>query len=149
MKKKTLLFGGLLIAGGATVAVRSKIAAERKTMFDAQRWHVITVNRPASEIAGTADLPAPLLSLGEMIEIEIRPAPGDKGTEIAARLIAIEADEDPKTALRKLRKALRDTQWLIETGEVLSPDKPPSTRTTLTSLPIEIATRRAKGEGRL
>ena len=53
------------------------------------------------------------------------------------------------TYLDAIREALRETRQLAETGEVLEPDKPPSTRRTLRNLPLELATRRARGEGRL
>jgi hypothetical protein len=38
---------------------------------------------------------------------------------------------------------------LLETGEVLEPDKPGSAETTITNLPLELAIRRAQEAGRL
>ena len=43
----------------------------------------------------------------------------------------------------------RQAKQLAETGEVLEPDTPPTSRRTLPNLPLELATRRARGEGRL
>ncbi|MHA6793898.1 hypothetical protein ACVGVM_10380 [Pseudonocardia bannensis] len=63
-------------------------------------------------------------------------------SEATARLLGT----DPRQAVRT---ALRHSKQLIETGEVLSPDKPGSTRLALTNLPLELATRRARAEGRL
>ena len=88
----------------------------------------------------------------------MRPAPGGRGTELAARLrsgtapsglggiAARAAGNDPR---QQVRSALRQSKQLLETGEVLSPDEPSTTRRTLRSLPLELATRRAGGEGRL
>jgi len=56
------------------------------------------------------------------------------------------AGNDPR---QDLRAALRQSKQLLETGEVLRPDEPPTTRRTLWNLPLELATRRAGGEGRL
>jgi hypothetical protein len=106
------------------------------------RWHSVTVNRPPEEVAP---------------EGRLRQAPGDRGTEVAARLrdgapagpggvVARVAGTDPR---QDLRSALRRAKQLLETGEVLSPDRPPTTRRTLRNLPLELAGRRAGGEGRL
>ena len=121
------------------------------------RWHSVTVNRPPEEVAPGGRLPEPLAALGDAVEVRLRPAPGGRGTEVAARLrqgvpggpggaVARAAGNDPR---QDLRAALRQSKQLAETGEVLSPDRPPTTRRTLRSLPLELATRRARGEGRL
>jgi hypothetical protein len=121
------------------------------------RWHTVTINRPPDEVAPDGRLPEPIAGLGDAVEVRIRPAPGNRGTELAARLrevapsglrgVAARASgSDPRQGLRT---ALRQTRQLAETGEVLSPDKPPTTRRTLRNLPLELATRRAGGEGRL
>jgi len=56
------------------------------------------------------------------------------------------AGKDPR---QELRAALRQARQLLETGEVLTPDEQPTARRTLRNLPLELATRRARGEGRL
>jgi hypothetical protein len=48
-----------------------------------------------------------------------------------------------------VRSALRDAKSLIETGEVIKPTEPPTTRQTLLGMPLELAIRRSGGEGRL
>ena len=121
------------------------------------RWHTVTVNRPPEEVAPEGRLPEPLAGLGDAVEVRVRLAPGGRGSELAARLrggapagvaeaVARVAGSDPR---QDLRAALRQSKQLLETGEVLSPDKPPTTRRTLRGLPLELATHRAGGEGRL
>ncbi|HEY0359224.1 MAG TPA: hypothetical protein VGD11_11625 [Mycobacteriales bacterium] len=120
------------------------------------RWHVVTINRSAEEIAPDGSPPAPLAEL-EDIEWTLRPAPGDKGTELAARprepepsgpaaATARVAGTDPR---QRLREALRNAKMLAETGEILHPDRPGSTHPSPLGLPIRLAARRARGEGRL
>jgi hypothetical protein len=121
------------------------------------RWHTVTISRPPDEVAPDGRLPEPMAELGDQVEVQIRPAPGDKGAELAARLRTAEPSGLTGTAARitgndprqDLRAALRQAKQLLETGEVLSADKPPTTRRTLRNLPLELATRRAGGEGRL
>jgi hypothetical protein len=121
------------------------------------RWRVVTINAPAEEICPGGKLPAPLAELGEQIEWTLRPAPGDKGTELAARLKMPEPSGVTGTAARvagtdprqKLREALRNSKMLVETGEILQPDRPGSTHPSPLGLPIRLAVRRARGEGRL
>jgi hypothetical protein len=61
-------------------------------------------------------------------------------------LLLTPAGNDPR---QQVRSALRQTKQLLETGEVLTPDEQPTARRTLRNLPLELATRRARGEGRL
>ncbi|MEV1288119.1 hypothetical protein [Micromonospora sp. NPDC049679] len=121
------------------------------------RWHVVTVNRPLDRITPSGGLPEPLAQLGDAVEVQLRPAPGDRGTEIAVRLRQGEphgvagaaariSGEDPR---RALRAALRQAKQIAETGEVLSPDQPPTSRETLLNRPLEYATRHGREEGRL
>jgi hypothetical protein len=100
-------------------------------------WLVVTVFREASEIDPAA-LPAPMAELGNRVEVRVRPAPGGKGTELAARL----RDQPSKgTALGRLngsdpqadlRSALRRAKQLIEVGEVLAVDPAPHGKRTAT-----------------
>jgi hypothetical protein len=121
------------------------------------RWHAVTVNRSLQEVAPDGRLPDPIAELGDAVEVQVRPAPADRGTELHARLRAAGSEGDGNAAARiagedpvqRLRTALRTSKQLLETGEILSPDKPPSSRRTLRNLPLEMATRRARGEGRL
>jgi hypothetical protein len=159
MQTKTLIFGGLAAGGGgaAYVLARRFTGDGQTDGKTTDRWHVVTVNRSREELVPDGRLPGPLAELGDMIEVQIRRAAGDRGTELAARwrgpvpagpaeAVAKLTGDDPR---ERVRIALRHSKMLAETGEILSPDKPPSTRRTLKNVPLELATRRARGEGRL
>ena len=144
---------GVLVARRMTVRQLGNGAAGQAR----DRWHTVTVNRPPDEVAPDGRLPEPLATLGDAVEVRVRPAPGGRGTEMAARLrdgapagpggaVARIAGKDPR---QELRAALRQARQLLETGEVLTPDEQPTARRTLRGLPLELATRRARGEGRL
>jgi hypothetical protein len=68
-------------------AARSWSAADGGISPDGKtdRWHAITVNLPPEDVSQGGQLPGPLAELGDRIEVQIRPAPGDRGTEIHAR----------------------------------------------------------------
>ncbi|MFL6125359.1 hypothetical protein [Actinophytocola sp.] len=147
MGKLALLAGA---AAGVTAATRASSARQHRA--DENRWLAVTVNRPFDEV-DPAGLPAPLVELGDRIETRVRPASGDKGTELAARLrepgpsgvVARVAGQDPR---QDVRSALRAAKSLLETGDVLRPD-PPSTHPGPGGRLVELASRRAGGEGRL
>lgn len=123
--------------------------------WNKDRWHVVTVNRSPEEVSSEGPAPGPLADLGGMIEVRIRPAPGDRGTEIAACLRGSVAPglsgaasritgNDPR---QRVRKALREAKSLLETGEVLSPDRPPSTKSTPGGKLLGLVTGRSREEG--
>lgn len=95
----------------------------------ASGWLAVTVFKDLSEVE-EAVLPAPLAELGDRIDVDVRPAPGDKGTELCARLAARPsggalsrlAGDDPQA---ELRSALREAKQLLEVGEVLAVDPAP------------------------
>jgi hypothetical protein len=93
-------------------------------------WLVATVYRSPTDIAPEGHLPEPLERLGDAVDVQIRPAPGDRGTELSARprLAAHGTRAATRDAWRTVRLALRDAKQLCETGEVLQPDSPPTTR---------------------
>ncbi|GAB7039306.1 MULTISPECIES: hypothetical protein [Catenuloplanes] len=132
----TIAVGGA--AGMAAVAATRRL---RQARAGDDRWHSITVNREPEEVGPQ---PQPLHDLGEAIQVRVRPAPGGRGTEIAARCV----DAGPD-GVRALRRALRETRTLVETGEVLLPDAPPTTRRTPLGAPLAYATRHGRQEGRL
>ncbi|MCZ7437314.1 hypothetical protein O7598_12985 [Micromonospora sp. WMMC241] len=121
------------------------------------RWHVVTVNPTRDELTPDSPLPEPLADLGDAVDVQIRRAAGDRGIELAVRLR--ESARSPLTAgVRRLagndpnqaiRAALREAKQLLETGEVLHPDAPPTTRTTVVNKPLQLATRQGRREGRL
>ncbi len=122
-------------AGGSVVRqVRSVIdpsaARPANGGHPASGWLAVTVLREPSEI-DTASLPAPLAEYGDRIEVRVRPASDDKGTELAARLRDRPSSgsaahrlsgKDPQA---DLRSALRRAKQLIEVGEVLAVDPAP------------------------
>ncbi|MFJ6902947.1 hypothetical protein [Streptomyces griseoluteus] len=121
------------------------------------RWHVTTVCASAEEVAPGGKLPEPLARLGDAIDTQLRPAPGDRGTELACRLYDTE-DAGPRgtaepasghATVQELRTALRHAKALVETGEILLPDRPSTNRPTLTGRPLDKLIEKAQGEGRL
>jgi hypothetical protein len=129
-------------AGGSVVRqVRSVIDPSAAQPAGAGRpasgWLAVTVLGEPSEINIT-QLPAPLAELGDRIEVRVRPAPGGKGTELAARLrdrrssgtaLSRVTGGDPQA---DLRSALRRAKQLIEVGEVLAVDPAPHGKRTAT-----------------
>ncbi|WP_116451661.1 hypothetical protein [Blastococcus litoris] len=103
----------------------------------ASGWLAVTVFREPSDI-DTAVLPAPLAEFGDRIEVRVRRAPGEKGTELAARLRDQPAPGNALSRLSgsdphgRLRSALRKAKQLIEVGEVLAVDPAPHGKRTAT-----------------
>ncbi|MFD0687921.1 hypothetical protein [Actinomadura fibrosa] len=139
------------VGAGLVRRLRSRAASRQD---DLSRWLVVTVNVPPERFGET---PEPLARLKDHIEIRTAPAPGGKGTELAARLcgngrtggtgpIARLSGNDPR---QPVREALREAKSLIETGEIMKPDAPPTTRSTPGGKLVGLVTRRASGEGRL
>lgn len=120
------------------------------------RWLAVTVNRPPEQLTRD-NLPEPVAKLTDRAEVSIRPAPGGRGTELAMRLLdpppagvsglaARLTGEDPR---QRLRTALRDAKSLIETGELIKPDSPPTAHPTLAGKLLDFAISTSAGEGRL
>jgi len=132
--------------GGAAVGrmVYRRVRQSRSTRRPYGRWHVVTVNRPVAEVEG--GLPSPLASLPGRLIVEFREAPGGRGTEIAVRPTE---DNDTRKGNRAIRAALRESRQLLETGEILSADRPGTTERTVTGRALEYATAHGREEGRL
>jgi hypothetical protein len=144
--------GGLgLLAAGMGVA---RWAASRPQMTrdraPKNRWIMVTVNCSPQRLASRADLPDPITRLGDAVDIKIAPAPGDRGTEIGARLrdlprtkiagmVRRRPEEDPRLMVEE---ALREAKAIIEAGEVLRPDWPPSAQPIPAGKLLEFAGRR-------
>jgi hypothetical protein len=122
------------------------------------QWLKVTISCPPEQLTPHASqLPEPIARLNGRVEVSVAPAPGDRGTELGLRLVepppagmagmlARLRGGDPR---QELRSALRDTKSLIETGEVIRPDEPPTTHPTPTGKLLDLALSRAGGEGRL
>ena len=128
-------------AGGTVVRqVRSVLNPARERPAEpgetTSGWLTVTVLCDATDLEAM-QLPAPLAELGDEIEVRLRPAPGDRGTELAARLTDQPSGgkhrrlsgSDPQA---ELRSALRRAKQLIEVGEVLAVDPAPHGKRTPT-----------------
>jgi hypothetical protein len=140
------------ILGAAVLGAAVSVAAARRLVRRGDgvsppvgdRWHAVTVNCEPERLGS---LPPPLDALDFEIEVRVRPAPGDRGTEAAARVA------DPaklnRDTVRALRRALRQARALAEIGEVPLPDSPATTKDTPLNVPLAYATRHGREEGRL
>jgi hypothetical protein len=156
MDPTNLMLNGLTRGGDILESTVRKIAGSATTRARTDRWNVVTVNRPPQDVMPDGRLPGALADMAAEIEVQVRPAPADKGTELAARITRPsdggQQGPDAKNTddqRERLRTALRHAKMVLETGEVLESDKPSTTRTTITNLPLEFALRRAQGAGRL
>ncbi|WP_305784435.1 hypothetical protein [Symbioplanes lichenis] len=95
----------LLTATAATaVAARRLVAARKEPPADRiGRTHAVTVERPYDELDGQ-ELPDPLRELGDAVTVELREAPGDRGTEIHVRRV------DDRVRAGDVRRALREAR---------------------------------------
>ncbi|MGY1825335.1 MULTISPECIES: hypothetical protein [unclassified Blastococcus] len=84
----------------------------------ARRWRAVTVLRSPEDVG---PLPPPLDGFGDRIEVRTAPAPGDRGTELAARFRGTPSERE----VGELRSALREAKQLLEVGEVLRVDPQP------------------------
>ncbi|MDQ0585703.1 hypothetical protein [Streptomyces rishiriensis] len=150
--RKVLWTAAAGVTAGA-VLVRRR-ARTRSSAAAAERWLSVTVNCGPGDIH-PEKLPSPLQEYGDRIDTNIRPAPGDRGTELSVRLKEPQpgvahslparlAGQDPR---QDLRRALREAKALLETGEVMRPDTPPTTHDTPGGKLVGLLSRRAGGEG--
>jgi hypothetical protein len=138
--------GKLIVAAAASATAATVVTVARKRRAGARdhddRPHVITVHRPYDDLAGD-QIPGSLTELGEAVEIKLRPAPGDRGTEISVRA------RDASVTTGQIRRALRETRSLVEVGDVLLPSGPPTTQPTLFNRALRTATQHGREGGLL
>jgi hypothetical protein len=128
-------------AAAAGVTVRAVRARNRPDApAGPGKAHVLTVNRPLDEVSG--NLPEPLAAVDGAVEIRLRAAPGDRGTEIAVRPV------DRTVSAGDIRRILRESRSLLEVGEVLRPGGP-TTEPTLKNRVLRTATRHGREGGLL
>lgn len=155
-----VLIGRLVTVAGVGVAgvraVRRTMSGPRRGDDEAtrNRWLAVTVFRSPDEVVHDGTLPAPLAELGDLVEVQVRPAPGDKGTELAARLTgrgptSASARVQGKDPRQRVRAALREAKSILEVGEIVRPDAPPTTHPGPGGRLVGKATDIAQGEGRL
>jgi hypothetical protein len=159
------LIGGTLLVGfagasavGAGLAKRlmSRNGGMPGSRDARNRWLMVTVNCPLEQFPAPDDLPEPARELAADAEFIIQPAAGNRGTEFGMRLreqpsaaaTSVAARILGKDPRQRIRSALREVKSLIETGEVLIPDEP-TTHPTPAGKVLDLAAKRAYGEGRL
>ena len=133
-----------MVAVAATAAATVAVRRVRGRRAADPRTHVLTVFRPIDDVGPAERLPGPLGELAAQVEVRLSPAPGERGTEIAVRV----PQGSPVTAAT-VRRALRETRSLLETGDVLRPGGPPTTVPTLLNRPLRSATRHGRAGGLL
>jgi hypothetical protein len=141
--------GGTVVRQVRAVLDPARGAADGAAAEPASRWLVVTVFREPAEVDASR-LPAPLAEYGEQIEVRVRKAADDKGTEIAVRLRATPStDAGSDRGRAELRSALRRAKQLIEVGEVLVVDPTPHGKRNATpgGALLEAARRKAGKEG--
>ena len=125
---------GLLVAGVGIGRWAVNRVAEVRGRAPKNRWIMVTINCSPQRLATRADLPEPIIRLGDAVDLKIAPAPGDRGTELGARLrdvrrmrIAGMVARRPELHPRHIvERALREAKSIIEAGEVLRPDRSPA-----------------------
>ncbi|MCT9931780.1 hypothetical protein N5079_16330 [Planotetraspora sp. A-T 1434] len=158
---KRVVIGAATLAGAGVAMARWLASRHRpptpvKDPQEHTRWLGVTINRQPEDISRQGRLPQPLAGLD--VEVRMNKAPGDRGTELYARprepmpigaaaVMARLRGDDPR---QMVRKALREAKCIIETGELLEPDRPfATTRPTIPGRVLDVAIGRAPGEGRL
>lgn len=145
---------GVTAVAVAALGARALLRRARGTTPSARpdRWHAVTVNRPAADLGAPAGpWPEPLAALLPHVEVTVRAAPGGRGSELRARPVPARrrSRADAEELEGRIRDALRRSRSLVETGAVLSSDALDTDEWTLTSRPLEAAIRRARSGGRL
>jgi hypothetical protein len=138
-----------------TVALRRALKKRRLTGKDKDPtgWRVVTVALDEESLHPGGQWPEPLEAWGDAIEVRTRPASGNKGTELAARLRrasprTVPEGRDGTTPVQKLRSSLRRAKQLLETGEVLRATEPGTTQPRLSNAPLRAAIKESGGVGR-
>jgi hypothetical protein len=99
---------------GSLVVTRAIAAGRRRAKISASRsLHTVTVFRPIEYVA--ANLPTQLTDRDDAIAVQLREAPGGRGTEIRVRRANNTVSDD------EIRRALRIGRSQLEVGDVLQP----------------------------
>jgi hypothetical protein len=155
--KRIFLFTAGAFAVG--IAARHFVVSRQPSTreLEGPRWRKVTILRSQDVIAPDGVMPQPLLRLGHLVDVKMEPAPGDRGTELSARLRAAEPTgvagllqrvrgTDPRQAVRR---ALRETKQLVEAGEIILVEPQPHGRRPATpgGAAVDLLARRSSGEG--
>lgn len=146
--------GMSVAAAGVAAVVAMRVARRTRSATgggpgagrDPDGWKSITVLADAESIRPGGRFPESLAALEPRLEIAVRPASRDRGTELHARFRPGE-HADPEA----LRAALRDTKSLVETGIVQQADPVPhgTRKPTPFGLAQDAIESRSKGMGLL
>lgn len=147
--------GITIAASGVAVVVVARLARRRRrrTGEHDAGWKSVTVLGDAERLRPDGQWVAPLAPIAEHLQVELRPAPGGRGTEVHARIRDGRAravhSATGLPAAQALRAALRDTKQVVEAGEVLRMDPRPhgKRKATPTGLLVDVAEHRARGVG--
>ena len=131
---------------GAAVGAAWWVRRRGRAQGGTDRPLALTVHRPYDEVVEELARPdaAALLAVGDDAQLELTPAPGSFGTEVRLR-----PGTHGHASRAEARQALREAKQLLETGATMPPDRAVTRRPTLTSIPLEVAIRRAGSGGRL
>jgi hypothetical protein len=149
--------GGVVAAASAVTAViAQRRGADDSDSAAAHRWRVVTIGLPEAEVLPGGVLPPPLAELEDLIEMRTAPAPGGRGTELSARArpdqdAAVDTDDtgDDGDLPGLIRRALRESKQLLETGEIPTNEPQPEgdRPKTPAGLLTDAVTRRSPEEG--
>jgi hypothetical protein len=141
---RTAAKAGIAAAGvaAAGIAIGQRLLAARPSDSREDHWLAVTVNCSPDRLTPSERLPEPLERLRDRVELRVRPATGDKGTELLARPTGDLTRQD-------LRMALRQAKSLIETGTVIQPDSPGSAHPGPAGRLLGVVIGHAQKEGRL
>jgi hypothetical protein len=141
---RTAAKAGILAGvGAAAIALGQRFRAASRADSRANHWLAVTVNCSPDRLTPEESLPEPLGRLRDRVELRVRPAAGDKGTELLARPTA------ESLSRADLRMALRQAKSLVETGLVIHPDSPGSAHPGPAGRLLGAVVGRARKEGRL
>jgi len=110
------------VAAGAAIGLRARRGTGDGPGADRspEGWKSVTVLVDEAAIRPGGVYPRPLQDLEDRLEIRLKPASRDRGTELHARFRP-GTDSDPQA----LRAALRDAKSILETGIVQQADPVP------------------------
>jgi len=138
MTRAALATAATAALGGATYRVVAKRRSGRAA--GSGRRHVITVYRPLDDVAEV--IAEPLAVYDGAIDVQLRAAPADRGTEISVGALNDTVSDGD------IRRLLRESRSLLEVGDVLQPGGPTTTPTAL-NRPLRAATQHGREGGLL
>jgi hypothetical protein len=148
----TRLGAGAAAAGAAAAVVARRRAASRSAAHAPPATRAVTVLAPRERVE-EALRDARWDELRSLATVDLAPAPGDKGTEVRARLSAGDA-AGPVEALTgggpdiAVRTALRQLKQVVEVGFVTTVAGQPDARSGLQSKVQDVVGARLKAGGR-